>query len=411
MQEYFFEERSSNLSSPYLEVECKKHQILDEELNEGNHTWERLGTKLNAKKLQRIVENLSSKIKIVKECKSKILEESNRLLVKIQNLCRQALDMIYEKQKNYETLLRICETILPDNYIQEIQMQSKTSLVIHMPNYDFKEIEKFYSSNFLEVYENVKYIPSMPANDSKDLLEKDYGLFIEGHTGWISSIAITTDNKYIVSGGYDKTVRIWSLKDRTQEAILQNHTASVSSVKITSNNKYIISGSFDKTVRIWDLQEKTQEAVLKGHTDFVNSIAVTSDSKYIVSGSRDNNLRIWDFQFKRLEAVLQGHISSVNAIAITSDNKYIASGGDDKTIRIWSLQDKRQEAVLSGHGGIVYVVAITTDSKYIVSSSKDRTIRIWNLQDKEQEHVLKGHTDYISAIVITNDNKYIISGS
>ena len=44
----------------------------------------------------------------------------------------------------------------------------------------------------------------------------------------ISSVAITSDNKYIVSGGDDKTVRIWNLQDKTQEAVLQGHTSRVS---------------------------------------------------------------------------------------------------------------------------------------------------------------------------------------
>ena len=49
----------------------------------------------------------------------------------------------------------------------------------------------------------------------------------------------------------------------------------------------------DKTVRIWNLQDKIQEAVLKGHTECVTSVAITSNDKYIVSGGGDNTVRIW----------------------------------------------------------------------------------------------------------------------
>ena len=86
---------------------------------------------------------------------------------------------------------------------------------------------------------------------------------------YVNSVAITSDNKYIVSGGYDKTVRIWNLQDKTQEAVLQGHTHHVNSVAITSDNKYIVSAGCDNTVRIWNLQDKTQEAVLQGHTHSV----------------------------------------------------------------------------------------------------------------------------------------------
>ena len=61
----------------------------------------------------------------------------------------------------------------------------------------------------------------------------------------------------------------------------------VTSVAITSDNKYIVSSGGDSTVRIWNLQDKTQEAVLQGHTGCDQMLAITSDSKYIVSGGDD----------------------------------------------------------------------------------------------------------------------------
>ena len=62
-------------------------------------------------------------------------------------------------------------------------------------------------------------------------------------------------------------MRIWNLQDKAQEAVLHGHTHTINSVAITSDDKYIVSCGFDNTVRIWNLQDKIQEAVLQGHTD------------------------------------------------------------------------------------------------------------------------------------------------
>jgi len=48
-------------------------------------------------------------------------------------------------------------------------------------------------------------------------------------------------------------VRAWNLQDKRQEAVLEGHTNSVNSVAIISDNEFIVSGSFDKTVRVWNL--------------------------------------------------------------------------------------------------------------------------------------------------------------
>ena len=79
---------------------------------------------------------------------------------------------------------------------------------------------------------------------------------------------------------------------KRQKAVLQGHTDSVNSVAITSDNKYIVSGGADKTVGIWNFQDKTREAALQGHTEMVICVAITSDNKYIVSGGFDKAVGI-----------------------------------------------------------------------------------------------------------------------
>ena len=71
------------------------------------------------------------------------------------------------------------------------------------------------------------------------------------------------------------------------EAVLEGHTNSVQAVAITSDNKYIISGGNDRTIRIWNLLEKAQETVFEGHNNSIHTIAITSDNKYIISGGLD----------------------------------------------------------------------------------------------------------------------------
>ena len=76
---------------------------------------------------------------------------------------------------------------------------------------------------------------------------------LKGHTSSIVTLAVTRDNKYIISGSWDKTIRVWNLLQKTQETVLNGHTDAVNSVLVTSNNKFVISGSSDKTIRVWNL--------------------------------------------------------------------------------------------------------------------------------------------------------------
>ena len=56
---------------------------------------------------------------------------------------------------------------------------------------------------------------------------------------------------------------MWNLQEKRQEGVLESHTSNVRSVAITCDNKFIVSGSRDRNMRIWNLQNKSQEAVLE----------------------------------------------------------------------------------------------------------------------------------------------------
>ena len=60
----------------------------------------------------------------------------------------------------------------------------------------------------------------------------------------------------------------------------------------------LASGSYDRTIRIWDLrEEKGGECVqtLTGHAHFVYSVCVLRDG-ILASSSADNTIKIWDFR-------------------------------------------------------------------------------------------------------------------
>jgi WD40 repeat protein len=50
----------------------------------------------------------------------------------------------------------------------------------------------------------------------------------------VINVAITSDNKYIVSGG-DKTVRVWSLNSKEQQVTLPSSADLVEAVPVASN--------------------------------------------------------------------------------------------------------------------------------------------------------------------------------
>ena len=88
---------------------------------------------------------------------------------------------------------------------------------------------------------------------------------------------------------------------------------AVTAVAISPDNRWLVTGSEDKTARLWDLRAKDPAAnpvVLRGHEASVNAVAISPDNHWLVTGSRDNTARLWDLSAKDPAAnpvVLRGH--------------------------------------------------------------------------------------------------------
>ncbi|ETO03433.1 hypothetical protein RFI_33974, partial [Reticulomyxa filosa] len=62
---------------------------------------------------------------------------------------------------------------------------------------------------------------------------------------------------------------------------LKGHSSGVTSVQFSRDGNRIVSGSFDKTIRLWDALSGKQILSLEGHSDRVNSVQFSPDGNRI----------------------------------------------------------------------------------------------------------------------------------
>ncbi|KAF5390094.1 hypothetical protein D9757_003876 [Collybiopsis confluens] len=244
------------------------------------------------------------------------------------------------------------------------------------------------------------------------------GKLLEGHTGYINSISLSPDGKKIVSGSDDSSLRIWNLETGKAEGKpIVGHTKAVTAVAFSSDGTKIVSGSHDKTIKIWNILESGEVhdgITLEGQINWLNTVSFSPDGKKIVAGSTNKSLTIWNAETGQVEGnAVEGHKKSIRAIAFSPDGKKIVSGSDDRSLRIWNVDTGAPQGnPMEGHMSSVTTVAFSPDGKKIISGSEDRLIRVWNAENgKLCGRPLEGHTDWVRSVAFSPDGNKIVSGS
>ncbi|KAJ6623282.1 hypothetical protein B0H10DRAFT_1909435 [Mycena sp. CBHHK59/15] len=239
---------------------------------------------------------------------------------------------------------------------------------------------------------------------------------LQGHTDRISSVAFSTDDKLIVSGSYDNTVRLWDAE--TQQQIsppLYGHDRAVISVAFSQDGQHIFSGSRDRMVRLWDVKSHNQVVEPRRcDNEYMTCVAFSNDGGHIVFASADHSLHIWNVTTRqRVGKPLCGHRNYVACVAFSPDGRIIASGSSDATVRIWDAAVQKQIGEsLRGHDGFVRCVAFTKEGRYIASGSSDYTIRVWDVGTQQQiGEPLRGHKNSVNCLAFSPDGRHIVSGS
>ena len=106
------------------------------------------------------------------------------------------------------------------------------------------------------------------------------GRLVAKADGPITTVAISLDNHWLVTGSNDRTACLWDLSAKDPAAnpvVLRGHYGSVWVVGISPDNHWLVTGSYDKTARLWDLSAKDPAAnsvVLHGHADRVSALEI-----------------------------------------------------------------------------------------------------------------------------------------
>merc|ERR1712079_728414 len=160
----------------------------------------------------------------------------------------------------------------------------------------------------------------------------------EDHTKDVLSVAFSADNRQIVSGSRDKTIKLWNTLAQCKYTIQEEgHSEWVSCVRFSPNNQnpIIVSCGWDKYVKLWNLTNCKLKTNHIGHTGYLNTGTMSPDGSLCASGGKDAKAMLWDLNDGKHLYTLD-HADTINALCF-SPNRYWLCAATGPSIKIWDL--------------------------------------------------------------------------
>jgi WD40 repeat protein len=194
---------------------------------------------------------------------------------------------------------------------------------------------------------------------------------LPAEVGRVRKVAISDDDRWIVTASADSTVRV--IESDGGAGVVIRVGGAVTDVAISPDGSRLATAAADSSVQIWDRGGDLLRSL--PHPAKVNSIAFRADGHRLISAGEDGAARIWDVSSgQRLSQLI--HNGPIRSAGFSRDGTLVFTVGMDSVSRIWEPPSGWTiQARLGGAGSAVLGAAMLRDGETVVSLTDRGAVR------------------------------------
>lgn len=220
-----------------------------------------------------------------------------------------------------------------------------------------------------------------------------------GHAGFIDSISISHDKKFIITGGWDGTARLWDretgLEIHKFDDFGGEHVIAVfSPIKnVAAMGSYNV-GSKGGSIRLYDI--KMQKEIWRIKWLEMRSLKFSKDGESILVTGKDNEnyseqvMLLESKTGKKIKVMNIEHIKDTSFLigAISPDNGIIATGYrhvslNGGRISLWNTVTESEIGSFTGLPAGINSLEFSSDGKMLLGAGEDGRAYLWDISTRE----------------------------
>ncbi len=200
----------------------------------------------------------------------------------------------------------------------------------------------------------------------------------------------------LFAGLRDGSIQVFDFVKQQLLPAIKNHQKPVFDIKSVNHKKELLTASEDGTVSVVSLQTLELLHTIKVSDDTIRCISISPDEKCVAFGLRNNQIKIYDLGDYSLIKTLHGHTMSVFALQYAPAGDHLISGGRDAQVLVWDTRSYEILDKIPAHLFAVNCIAFHPSLPYFATASMDKTIRIWSADDFKLYKTISREKGYAS---------------
>ena len=230
---------------------------------------------------------------------------------------------------------------------------------------------------------------------------------LEGHTDTVRSAALSADKTRLVTGGNDRTVRLWDFSTGKELRNFEGHGEFVVGVDISRDGSRILSCGDDETMRVWDANTGEQLSQLEGNLAGVIAASFMPNPNFAVTVSEDSTVRLWDIE---KEASIQtiDFEHSVCSAAINLPHQLLAVGTHSGHVYLVDLKSFKKLGEVFSIDSCIPRLAFSADATMLAIKDEKGVCRVINIATRAKLFQDDGQdTSKTTGMAFSSDGKYL----